>query len=62
MQKQDAASPADDCERGAEQMDGVDGTTFAYGRWRRRDDRHGFCVKHTPSQIPSVLVAFRLQG
>ena len=34
MQKQDAASPADDCERGAEQMDGVDGTTFAYGRWR----------------------------
>ena len=53
MQKQGAASPVDDCERSAEKLDGAERTVFADVKWRRRDGRHGFCVKHTLSQIPS---------
>ena len=52
-QKQSAASPDDDCERSAEQSDGADEIIFAYVKWRRRDDRHRFRVKHSLSQIPS---------
>ena len=62
MQKQSAASPADDCERSAEQPDGVGGTIFADVRWRRRDDRHGFCVKYTSSQIPCVPITSELSS
>ena len=59
MQKHGAASPADDCERGAEQSDGAKRTVFADVKWRRRDDRHGFCAKNIPSQIPSLFICLK---